>query len=256
MADNKGAEMSVHVRRLVLAFVWVLTPLVFAPAMAMAQQVPDEQVTPAPAGNAIHFNWAGQPLFTVAPLSDIATAEPSQTTGSSPRHEGIGFGIKGGVNRSSLTGQGGETNRTGWQAGVFFGGNRPGTVGVMAEILYAKKGSGTGSGSTPVDLYYLEIPVLARINVGSSSLSGVSFYILAGPEFDIQLKGKFGSTDVSKSYKGLDIVGTGGVGVEITRLFIEVRGSWGFKSILSATGAANSTLHSRSVAALLGLRFN
>ena len=110
---------------------------------------------------------------------------------------------------------------------------------MMGEGLYAKKkqeGSGlTGSTS----LQYLEIPILARINIGSRSRNGVSIYGLVGPVFDVNLKASIGSQDVKSNYQSLDVGILGGVGIEITRILIEGRFNHGLRNALSSSNPAS-----------------
>jgi hypothetical protein len=127
----------------------------------------------------------------------------------------------------------------------------------MGEVLYAKKkqeGSGlTGSTS----LQYLEIPILARINIGSRSRNGISIYGLVGPVFDVNLKASIGDRDVKSNYESLDFGLLGGVGIEITRFLVEGRFNQGLRNVLkSDNAAAFGDIKTRSFAVLFGFRFN
>ncbi|MBS1819837.1 MAG: PorT family protein [Acidobacteria bacterium] len=170
---------------------------------------------------------------------------------------GIGFGVKGGLLFSSYR-EAGESykNNNGWEGGIFFGGNRLGDVGVMGEILYAKKGAKDQSGLV-VDNYYLEIPVLIRMNLGSANKnSGAIVYAIGGPVADILLKATQKNLDVKNNYESLDLGLIAGGGVEISRLLIEARLNWGLKNVAKASGAAATDIKTRSFAVLAGLRFN
>jgi hypothetical protein len=180
--------------------------------------------------------------------------------GGGPRAEGIGIGAKVGplfTSYSAASCDGCFNTSTGLEGGIWFGGNRGGRIGVMGEILYAKKkqeGSGlTGSTS----LQYLEIPILARINIGSRSRNGISVYGLVGPVFDINLKASIGDRDVKSNYQSLDLGILGGVGIEITRFLIEGRFNQGLRNVLkSDNAAAFGDIKTHSFAVLFGLRFN
>ncbi len=91
--------------------------------------------------------------------------------------QGVGVGVKGGYLYTSFDFDGASDlldSSNGWMAGLFFGGNRSGTVGVMGEInIQAKRGK-VGTESTTI--YYVQVPALLRINGGSRSTSGVSGY--------------------------------------------------------------------------------
>jgi len=173
---------------------------------------------------------------------------------------GAGVGLKVGplfTSYSAASCDGCFNTNTGFEGGIWFGGNRGGRVGVMGEVLYAKKkqeGSGlTGSTS----LQYLEIPILARINIGSRSRNGISIYGLVGPVFDINLKASIGDRDVKSNYESLDLGLLGGVGIEITRFLVEGRFNQGLRNVLkSDNAAAFGDIKTLSFAVLFGFRFN
>ena len=77
--------------------------------------------------------------------------------------QGIGVGVKGGYLHSSFDATNAFDSGEGWQAGLFFGGNRPGAVGFMGEfnVLARKTADST--------IYYFQVPALLRLNFGSSS---------------------------------------------------------------------------------------
>src|SRR5204862_8087486 len=118
-------------------------------------------------------------------------------------HQGLGFGIKIGPLYTKI---GGAHHSNGFIGGIWFGGNRAGAVGVMGEIQYAR------NTATGVALHYLEIPILIRINIGTTSRNGINFYILLGPVADVKLRSS--DVNVNNSYAGLDLGILGGVGVE------------------------------------------
>jgi hypothetical protein len=173
---------------------------------------------------------------------------------------GAGVGLKLGplfTGYSAASCDGCFNTSTGFEGGIWFGGNRGGRVGVMGEVLYAKKkqeGSGlTGSTS----LQYLEIPILARINIGSRSRNGISIYGLVGPVFDINLKASIGSQNVKSNYESLDFGLLGGVGIEITRFLVEGRFNQGLRNMLKSGNAASfGDIKTHSFAVLFGFRFN
>jgi hypothetical protein len=163
------------------------------------------------------------------------------------------IGVKGGAifntfDQANIT----FKNRAGLIGGLFFGGNRKGPVGMMTEVLVAKKGAQT-SGGENIDVTYLEIPILLRINIGSGGVNGLRVYGVGGPAVDIKLKATQGGADVSSSYRGIDIDLALGAGVEVARLSIEGRWTKGFRNIQSLT--TTSPIHTRSFAVLVGFRF-
>lgn len=170
-----------------------------------------------------------------------------------PRTGGIGIGLKGGVLFSSFReARADYKNSTGWQGTLFLGGNRSGSLGLMTELTYAKKGARSGSLAT--DTYYLEIPLLLRQNIGSDNKdSGAIVYFIAGPAADILLKAQLSGIDIKNQYTDIDWNVIGGGGIEISRLIVEARFNWGLSNVLQGPGNA---LKTRSFAVLGGLRLN
>jgi hypothetical protein len=173
-------------------------------------------------------------------------------------HKGMGFGVKFGPMVSSLDTSGAATfrDKAGYQIGVFLGGNRQGVVGIATELTFIKRnaqaqGTTTGSGSVTA----LEIPLLIRVNVGSSHrTSGASVYLVVGPAIDINLK-KFNTAFVSNT-TGYDLNAIAGVGVEISRAILEFRYNKGFRSVARTLDAISAPVHTHSFAFLLGFRIN
>src|SRR5262245_24143987 len=198
-------------------------------------------------------NAAFKSLFSTT-YSAGADQTPTQ---QSPKHEGVGIGIKIGPLFNKFTSDIVTLNfqgKTGLMGGIFFGGNRTGVVGVMGELMYAKKSTTTAEGD--LDLYYLEIPILLRINIGSNSLNGVLVYGLAGPVFDINLKSKLNGVEVGSRFSDFDTGIILGGGIEITRFIIEGRYNWGLLNILEIKLASASNVKTQSFALLFGVRFN
>ena len=168
--------------------------------------------------------------------------------------QGVGVGVKGGYLYSSFDFENLSDvldSSNGWMAGLFFGGNRPGRVGVMGEInLQAKRGEAEMGSAT---IYYAQVPVLLRINGGSRSTSGVSGYGIIGPAIDLKIGEDLGNLDIDDIESG-DVSLVVGAGVEITRLIIEARGTWGLRNIVK--GAEGADVKTRTFAILLGVRFN
>lgn len=180
---------------------------------------------------------------------------------SYPNSGGFGFGAKVGPLFTSWTSATQTFNTdTGWEGGIWFGGNRGGIFGVMGEILYTQKKQSVSGLTGSTTLQYLEIPILLRINIGSRSRNGVSLYGLVGPVLDVNLKAKLNvnDLDVKSYYESLDAGILGGVGIEISRFLIEGRYNWGLLNVLKSTGDITGVtdVKSRSFAVLFGLRFN
>ena len=213
---------------------------------AIAQELSAPQASPEAQTD---FKLTSQPLF--------GEAAQNQNRGSRDPELGFGFGIKGGplfasVNQESFTFE----NKTGFLVGIWFGGNRTGTVGVEGEVMYGKKGAPKLPGPADVDLYFIEIPILLRVNVGSQSINKWVVYGIVGPAFDIKLKGKQNDLDVSDNYSGLDIGVIGGAGFEIFRFLIEARGNWGLRAVNSGNLSNAVEIKDKSFVLLFGVRIS
>jgi hypothetical protein len=209
-------------------------------------------VCPAPA-HAQSLTIPDSPSFLVAGMASQQSSAPAQSSVG-----GIGFGIKGGYLYSSFSQAGESLNaKGGWEAGIFLGGGRSGVVGLMAELMYARKSFEEGAISKTTKLDYFEIPLLLRLNIGSSNKNkGVIFYGLAGPVFDFNLKAERDGVDVSDSYEKYDIGVLAGGGLEISRIILEARYNWGLKNLLKNSGALSGDLKNQTFALLGGIRFN
>jgi len=237
-------------RRLVLPAFMILA-LAVAPSLASAQA--QDQSAPQVSTPAAHLLHGIS--FLPAPLpatDDPAQAAQPQVHHSGGHSQGFGIGAKIGPLFSSLSGDVSYSNRTGLIGGLWFGGNRGGVVGVMGELLYAKRNGGSG-----VDLHYLEIPILLRINIGQEGANGARAYILAGPVADVLLKGSQNGIDVKSNYSSLDVGVKFGIGFEVMRLLIEAQENIGLRNVLNSDNAGAFTkIHSRNFAIMVGVRFN
>jgi hypothetical protein len=169
--------------------------------------------------------------------------------------QGVGIGVKGGYLYSSFDFENASDvldSSSGWMAGLFIGGNRAGRVGLMGEInLQAKRGE---AGMESATIYYAQVPLLLRINVGSRSTGGVGGYGVVGPAIDLKIGDDLGNLTTFDDIESGDVSLVVGVGVELSRFIIEGRGTWGLRSI--ATDADGLDVTTNAFALLVGLRFN
>lgn len=210
----------------------------------------------------MHFRpWTCALAFltlAAAPMSAFAQTPPATPPAqqSSQGGEGVGIGVKVGPLFSSLNAAKTDfSNRTGFIGGLFIGGNRHGVVGVGVDILYARKGAKDEDGDS-LDLDYINVPVYARINAGSSNLNKASVYGIVGVDLNFLLKAKFSfsDTDAKDDFSRADYGLAVGIGAEITRFVIEGRYTKGFGNIAKKTGAEE--LKTQSFAVMFGVRFN
>lgn len=179
--------------------------------------------------------------------------------GSLALAQGLSFGVKGGINLSSVTG----ADATGAEA--FTGGAGGGyltlsllpSFAVQPEILYSQKGwnaSGENSGVPTVGEYrinYLEVPVLAKFSFGIL----VKPYILVGPYFANRISSSWEETaggvtlsgSMDDGLKKSDIGYVLGAGVSTPiKLSFEARYCGGVSTISKSSGTTpdwkNSTI--------------
>ena len=208
-------------------------------------------------------------MIAVIALSMSLAAAPAFAQAATQQvNSGLGIGALGGISwtsiRTETNTQGVDFNTgTGWQLGIWFGGNRDGRVGLMGELSYAVK-KVSDEFDNEVKREYVELPVLLRINAGSRQKNKPSLYFLAGPVFDIEINTKLTESGQEIDtpddvYEGLEIGLMLGAGFEVARIGIEGRYSWGLKSALStdaadALGFGSTKLNTFSLIAKI--RFN
>jgi Outer membrane protein beta-barrel domain len=236
--------------RFALAALSILAVVALTSPPALAQQA-----------SPLSLNDVSFQNVTFADTTPVAQAGATQTQvqPQQHRHEGIGIGIKVGPLFSSFSGSGVNSGifstSTGLQFGLFIGGNRPGTVGVATEINVLQKKSKQTDGSVDT-LTALQVPVFLRINAGSSSLSGASFYVLLGPAIDVNFKANNSIIgDIKNNVQDFDVDFVGAAGVEITRFIVEGRYIRGLRNF-SKNFQSSDAIKTQAFALLFGVRFN
>lgn len=160
-------------------------------------------------------------LFTLAFISFVALGAQAQ----------LKYGIKGGVNLSSLSGDADDAmkNMTGFYVGpnveVSFLG-----VAVEGSILYSQKGFKEKEGSEKTDkkIGYIEVPVSLRYKFGLPVVNRVvTPFIDAGPYVQFKVSGDKNINSIGEQWKTKSF-GAGlnfGVGVELFSK-VQVRGGY------------------------------
>jgi hypothetical protein len=186
----------------------------------------------------------------------FATAGPAFAQG------GAGVGLEIGMTRANVKSEGIEDffkSRTGVMAGIWFGGNRDGVLGLMGEISYVVKNS-TNDAADDIKFRYLEIPILLRANIGQlGTKNGMIVYPLFGPVADIQLKGHLNDLDIRDNFNDVDFGLIGGGGIEFARIGFEARMNWGLRSLEKSgehTFPGLTVTKSRTFQVLAKLRLN
>ncbi len=181
------------------------------------------------------------------------TPAPAQPTMQRQPNTGVGIGIHFGGTWTTLStdenlGDIDLNKGSGIVAGIFFGGNRDGRVGLQGEVSYLEKKVNlfatdvVENETLDVDAKnkYIQIPVLLRVNTGSRSNNGPCLFFLVGPAFDIKMSSNSDFEDlfeVDDVYEGLEVGFMAGAGFEVARFGVQFRYTWGLTNVLSTDAA-------------------
>lgn len=146
----------------------------------------------------------------------------------------VSFGIKGGLNISNFHGSDAEYDAsTGLMAGAVLDFSLPALpMGIESGVYYTQKGAEANGGSISLD--YIEVPVLAKVQLGPPG--PIKPHLVIGPHvgFNINAEDQDGN-DVSDFFKGNEFGGTAGVGLDfsmgLAKLNAQARYSYGFTSV-------------------------
>lgn len=179
---------------------------------------------------------------------------PARVTSSSS-HEGFGVQIAGGPIFANLSDVSNAKSKTGWLVGLAMGGNRGGTVGVEADVLYGQKGAKIGTAD--FDQRVVDVPVMLKLNFGSGSVNGASVFVSGGGFFDWQFNRKINDVDISGDTSGYEVGWVAGAGVEVLRFSVQGRYIRGLKQISKNFDVANAQdVKTQAFLVLLAFRLN
>lgn len=222
-----------------------------------------------------HSIWL---VSTVALAAALLVPEPAHAQ----------VGLRGGVNLTDWFGDDVESTdrKTGLSLGASFGLVSIGPVQLVAEAYYRQKGTGFAladfqTGETPPEelpetvefgIDYLEIPVLARVNLPPLSNS-LGMYVIGGPAFAWRIDCGFetevstgtsatncddlSSENLGETFESYDIGAAGGLGFDIAlpgrvgALNLEARYTGGLKRV----GADGTDVKNRAFSLTLGYSF-
>jgi hypothetical protein len=200
------------------------------------------------------FALGAASAFAQAPVSQ-QPPPPRRVTSSSA--EGFGIQIGGGPIFANFADTQGLDIKTkvGWLAGLLMGGNRSGTVGVEADVLYGQKG--VTFANVDFDQHVVHVPVMLKINGGSGSANGLSLFGVGGGFFDWQFNSKLGGVDIPGDTSGYEVGWVVGGGVEVVRVSVQARYMRGVRQISKEFDVANSAdSNSKAFVVLLAFRLN
>jgi hypothetical protein len=147
--------------------------------------------------------------------------------------------------------------RTGVQGGLFIGGGRASVLGAQTEINWLrKKADQISPGSEPreIRIDYLQIPLLLRLNIGSSSPSGFGVYGIAGPAVELKIADEIAGITLDEGFEGADVSLVFGGGIEAARLILEGRYQKGFRRI-NKSFSDFAEIKTQAFTILFGIRF-
>lgn len=177
--------------------------------------------------------------------------------GSAQAATAQGLGIKVGPTFDEFSGEALDfDNRTGVQAGLFFGGNRDGVLGVQTEINWLRKKTQLESSALTRDIRidYLQVPVLLRLNAGSSSTNGFVAYGILGPAVEFKIADEIEGVTLDDGFEGADVSLVFGGGIEVARIIVEGRYEKGLRRI-NDTFSDFSEIKKQAFTILFGVRF-
>jgi hypothetical protein len=142
--------------------------------------------------------------------------------------------------------------RTGIHAGLFVGGSRDKTVGLQTEFNWLRKKAEMNGNQISID--YFQLPVLLRVNGGSSSANGFGVYGIVGPAVSLKIADEVEGFTLDDGFEGADVSLVFGGGFEVARIIVEGRYEKGFRRINNSFSAP-SEIKTQAFTILFGLRF-
>ena len=166
-----------------------------------------------------------------------------------------GVGIKFGPTFANFSSDALDFNtRTGVHGGIFFGGNRDGALGIQTEINWIRKNTEAEVLAQGIRIDYLQVPVLLRLNAGSSSTSGFAVYGVVGPAVDLKIADEIEGITLDDGFEGADVSLVFGGGMEIARIIVEGRYERGMRRI-NKNFSDFTEIKKQAFTILFGLRF-
>lgn len=153
--------------------------------------------------------------------------------------QGLDFGVKAGVNFSSIRDASGLDNRTGFVAGFFLGGKFNDKIGAQADLLYSQQGAEFALGDFNLD--YLNIPIVLKYYLTDN------FNLQVGPQFGVVINDEaqtvVGETINDISTNNFDLSAVLGLGVDIPfGLRLEGRYNFGLNDVSKDADGKNSVV--------------
>jgi hypothetical protein len=180
-------------------------------------------------------------VFTLAASSAVASAQ--------------GAGVKFGPTFATFSSDALDfKTRTGIHAGLFFGGNPDGAVGVQTEINWLRKNTETEIPAQKIRVDYLQIPVLLRLNGGGNSAGSFRAFGVVGPAVDFKIADDVDGLTIDDGFEGADISLVFGGGIEVARIIVEGRYEKGLRRVNNKFNEL-ADIKKQAFTVLFGIRF-
>ena len=190
----------------------------------------------------------------IRPIARRAALVVLALVASSSSAAGQGAGIKFGPTFATFSSDALDfDNRTGIHAGLFVGGSRDKVVGVQTEFNWLRKNTETEAGQ-PIRIDYLQVPVLLRLNAGSSSANGFAAYGIVGPAIELKIADEIQGITLDDGFEGADLSLVFGGGIEVVRIIVEARYEKGLRRINNSFSDFTE-IKKQAFTILFGLRF-
>ncbi len=160
-------------------------------------------------------------------------------TGLNLSAQGLDFGVKAGVNFSSVRDASGLDNRTGFVAGVFAGGKLGDKLGLQADLLYSQQGAEFELGDFNLD--YVNVPIVVKYYLSDN------FNFHVGPQFGVLINDDaqtvVGETINDIATNNFDITAVLGLGFDLPMgIRLEGRYNFGLSDISKTDDGKNSVV--------------
>lgn len=192
--------------------------------------------------------------MSLRPFARLIALAALALVGSASVASAQGVGIKVGPTFDEFSDEALDfDNRTGMHAGIFVGGSRDNVLGFQTEFNWLRKKAATEAGQD-IRIDYLQIPLLLRLNVGSSSPNGPALYGIAGPGIELKLADEIEGFTLVDGFEGADVSLLFGGGFEVARIIVEGRYEKGLRRI-NKSFSDLADIKKQSFTILFGLRF-
>lgn len=164
-------------------------------------------------------------------------------TASIAQAQFIQFGVKGGVNFANIKSDKIDySNRTSYHVGALLEIRVFQNMSFQPELLYSVQGA-EQSGSTTIDLQYVNVPMMLKFYLISNKLS-----VELGPQFGFLIDNNLNNTYETQDF---DFSAGGGIALDLTKsLFVQARYMAGMSELSKKAQAKNNTIQIS-----LGLKF-